>query len=77
MGDSSHIWQLIMVGQVVMAFYEVNWLPRAPMQNALAALAPVYWLGSVAPNSHTFFGARLSGKAYLRGLRRRQSEDDS
>jgi hypothetical protein len=55
-GTAAHIWQLLMVGQVpVVAFYTVNWLPRAPKRTltvlgvqagaALAALAPVYWLG--------------------------------
>ena len=55
-GASAHIWQLLMAGQVpVVAFYAVNWLPRAPrtaMQVlgvqvgvAFAALAPVCWLG--------------------------------
>jgi hypothetical protein len=55
-GTAAHIWQLLMVGQVpVVAFYAVNWLPRAPKRTltvlgvqagaALAALPPVYWLG--------------------------------
>ena len=55
-GAAAHIWQLLMAGQVpVAAFYAVKWLPRAPRTAqrvlavqagaALAALAPVYWLG--------------------------------
>lgn len=55
-GAAAHIWQLLMAGQLpVVAFYAVKWLPRAPetallvlaVQGgaALAALAPVYWLG--------------------------------
>ena len=55
-GAAAHIWQLLMAGQApVVAFYAVKWLPRAPRTAllvlavqagaALAALAPVYWLG--------------------------------
>ena len=55
-GAAAHIWQLLMGGQVpVVAFHAVKWLPRAPgtalrilavqAGAALAALAPVYWLG--------------------------------
>lgn len=55
-GAAAHIWQLLMAGQVpVIAFYALKWLPRAPstalkvlavqVGAALAALAPVYWLG--------------------------------
>lgn len=55
-GAAAHIWQLLMAGQLpVVAFYAVKWLPRAPrtallvlavqVGAALAALAPVYWLG--------------------------------
>jgi hypothetical protein len=55
-GAAAHIWQLLMAGQIpVVVFYAIKWLPRAPrtalqvlaMQvgAALAALAPVYWLG--------------------------------
>ena len=55
-GAAAHIWQLLMAGQVpVVAFYALKWLPRAPrtalqvlavqVGAALAALAPVYWLG--------------------------------
>jgi len=55
-GAAAHIWQLLMAGQLpIVAFYAVKWLPRAPttalqvlavqIGAALAALAPVYWLG--------------------------------
>jgi hypothetical protein len=55
-GAAARIWQLLMAGQVpVVAFYAVKWLPRArrmavkvlaiQVGAALAALAPVYWLG--------------------------------
>ena len=55
-GTSAHLFQLLMAGQVpVLAFFAVKWLPQAPRQTlqvlalqvgaALAALAPVYWLG--------------------------------
>jgi hypothetical protein len=55
-GAAAHIWQLLMAGQVpVVAFHAVKWLPRVPrtalqvlaaqVGAALAALAPVYWLG--------------------------------
>ena len=55
-GAAAHLWQLLMAGQVpVVMFYAVKWLPRAPstalqvlavqVGAALAALAPVYWLG--------------------------------
>jgi hypothetical protein len=55
-GAAAHIWQLLMAGQVpFVAFYAVRWLPRTPRTAlqvlavqfgvALAALAPVYWLG--------------------------------
>jgi hypothetical protein len=55
-GAAAHTWQLLMAGQAtVIAFYAVKWLPRAPrtalqvlavqVGAALAALAPVYWLG--------------------------------
>lgn len=55
-GAAAHFWQLLMAGQVpVVAFYAVKWLPRTPRTAlqvlavqagaALAALAPVYWLG--------------------------------
>jgi len=55
-GTAAHIWQLLMAGQIpVVAFYATKWLPRAPTSAlqvlalqagaAIAALAPVYWLG--------------------------------
>ena len=55
-GAVAHIFQLLMAGQVpFVAFFAVKWLPRTPRQAlqvlalqvgaALAALAPVYWLG--------------------------------
>jgi hypothetical protein len=55
-GAAAHIWQLLMAGQVpVIAFYAIKWLPRVPktalpvlavqVGAALAALAPVYFLG--------------------------------
>ncbi len=55
-GAAAHIWQLLMAGQIpVIAFYLFKWLPRAPraalsilvaqVGAALAALAPIYWLG--------------------------------
>ena len=55
-GAAAHIWQLLMAGQLpVVAFFAVRWLPKDPRTAlqvlalqagaALAALAPVYWLG--------------------------------
>jgi len=55
-GTAAHIWQLLMAGQLpIVLFYAVKWLPRAPrtalpvlalhVGAALAAVAPVYWLG--------------------------------
>jgi hypothetical protein len=55
-GTAAHVWQLLMAGQMpVVGFYALKWLPRAPATAlrvlalqagaALAALAPVYWLG--------------------------------
>ncbi len=55
-GATAHIFQLLMVAQVpIVAFFAIKWLPRAPgtalqvvalqVGAALAALAPVYWLG--------------------------------
>ena len=55
-GAAAHIWQLLMAGQVpVVLFYAIRWLPRNPKAAlwvlavqagaALAAMAPVYWLG--------------------------------
>jgi hypothetical protein len=55
-GAIAHIWQLLMVGQVpILAYFVIRWLPRMPRQTlyvlalqigaALAAMAPVYFLG--------------------------------
>jgi hypothetical protein len=55
-GTAAHIWQLLMAGQLpVIAFYAITGLPRAPGRAlpvlaaqagaALAAMAPVFWLG--------------------------------
>jgi hypothetical protein len=55
-GTAAHIWQLLMAGQVpIVAFFAIKWLPQNPRQAlvilalhvcaALAALAPVYFLG--------------------------------
>lgn len=55
-GAAAHIWQLLMAGQLpVIAYYVVKGLPKAPAKTlqvlglqigaALAALAPVYYLG--------------------------------
>jgi hypothetical protein len=55
-GTAAHIWQLLMAGQLpVILFFAFTWLPKAPARAlqilaaqfgaALAALAPVYWLG--------------------------------
>lgn len=55
-GTAAHLWQLLMAGQVpVIAFSVFRWLSRSPrialqilatqMAAALAAIAPVYWLG--------------------------------
>ena len=55
-GTAAHLWQFLMAAQVpVLAFFAVKWLPRSPRPAlqvlalqagaALAALAPVYWLG--------------------------------
>ena len=55
-GSAAHIWQLLMAGQIpIMAFFAIKWLPQTPrcavpvlaLQGAaaLAALAPVYFLG--------------------------------
>ena len=55
-GTAAHIWQLLIAGQVpVLLFFAIKWLPRSPRAAlqvlalqagaALAALAPVYWLG--------------------------------
>jgi hypothetical protein len=55
-GTAAHIWQLLMVAQVLLiAFFAIRWLPQEPrpaivvlaLQAAgvIAALAPVYLLG--------------------------------
>jgi hypothetical protein len=55
-GAIAHIWQLLMAGQLpLLAYFAIRWLPRVPRQTlcvlalqdgaALAALAPVYFLG--------------------------------
>ncbi len=55
-GAAAHLWQLLMAGQIpIVAFFAVKWLPRAPKEAvmvlalqggaALAALAPVFFLG--------------------------------
>jgi hypothetical protein len=55
-GATAHIWQLLMAGQLpVLLFFAIRWMPRAPRQTlyvlglqacaALAAMAPVYFLG--------------------------------
>ncbi len=55
-GAVAHIWQLLMVGQLpILAYFLIRWLPRVPRQTlyvlalqigaALAAMAPVYFLG--------------------------------
>ena len=55
-GTAAHIWQLLMAGQIpVIAFCALKWLSRSPrtalqilgaqIAAALAAIAPVYWLG--------------------------------
>lgn len=55
-GTAAHLWQILIVAQLlVIAFFAVKWLPRAPRQAIgvlvlqavalLAALAPVFLLG--------------------------------
>jgi hypothetical protein len=55
-GAIAHIWQLLMVGQLpLLTYFVIRWLPRVPRQAlyvlalqigaALAAMAPVYFLG--------------------------------
>jgi hypothetical protein len=55
-GAIAHLWQLLMAGQMpLLAFFVIKWLPRVPRQAlvvlalqigaALAAMAPVYFLG--------------------------------
>ncbi len=55
-GAVAHIWQLLLVGQLpFLAYFVFRWLPSEPRQTlcilavqigaALAAMAPVYFLG--------------------------------
>ncbi len=55
-GTAAHVWQILMAGQIpIVAFFAARWLPRAPKESlpvlalqaaaALAALAPVFFLG--------------------------------
>ena len=55
-GAAAHLWQLLMASQApVVLFFAVKWVPRAPGQAlvilaaqlgaALAAMAPVFFLG--------------------------------
>jgi hypothetical protein len=55
-GAIAHIWQLLMAGQLpILIYFVIRWLPRAPRLTlivlalqigaALAAMAPVYFLG--------------------------------
>jgi hypothetical protein len=55
-GASAHLWQILMAGQLpIIAFFAIKWLPRTPrtalavlaaqMVAALAAAAPVFYLG--------------------------------
>jgi hypothetical protein len=55
-GTAAHIWQILMAAQVpIVAFFALRWLPQAPKKAlsvlalqlgaALAAIAPVYFLG--------------------------------
>jgi len=55
-GAIAHIWQLLMAGQVpILAYFLLRWFPRLPRPTvyvfalqiaaALAAMAPVYFLG--------------------------------
>jgi hypothetical protein len=55
-GPSAHVWQLLMAGQLpILAYFLMKWLPRLPRHTllvlalqivaALAATAPVYFLG--------------------------------
>jgi hypothetical protein len=54
-GAIAHLWQLLIAGQLpVLAYFAIQWLPRAPKQAlrvlalqagaVLAAMAPVYFL---------------------------------
>jgi hypothetical protein len=53
-GTITHLWQILMVGQLpVLAFFAIKWLPRAPRQAlavlgleagaVLASMAPVFY----------------------------------
>ena len=55
-GAAAHLWQLLMAAQVpIVLFFAIKWVPQSPRQAlpilalqggaALAALAPVYFLG--------------------------------
>jgi len=55
-GTAAHLWQILIVAQLlVIAFFAIKWLPRAPRQaigvlvvqavGLLAAVAPVFLLG--------------------------------
>lgn len=55
-GTAAHIWQFLMAGQIpLIVYYSIKWLPRIPktalsvlavqLGAALAAAAPIYWLG--------------------------------
>jgi hypothetical protein len=55
-GTAAHLWQLLMAGQMpIVMFNAIKWLPRSPRPTlqilgaqcaaAIAALAPVYFLG--------------------------------
>jgi uncharacterized membrane protein HdeD (DUF308 family) len=55
-GAIVHIWQLLIAGQLpILAYFVFRWFPRAPRETvyvlalqigaALAAMAPVYFLG--------------------------------
>src|SRR5499425_191609 len=53
-GAAAHLWQILMAGQLpVVAFFAINWLPKAPKEclfvlavqfaAALSAMFPVWW----------------------------------
>jgi hypothetical protein len=55
-GAAAHLWQLLMAAQVpIVVFFAFRWVPQAPRRAlavvglqiiaALAATAPVFWLG--------------------------------
>jgi hypothetical protein len=55
-GAIAHIWQILMAGQLpLVAYFVIKWFPRVPRQTlyilalqigaALAAMAPLYFLG--------------------------------